>query len=281
MRVTAIIPTYNRREKTLDALASVAAQTRPAFEVIVVDDGSDDGTFDALAAADFGVDFPLRTFFQNNHGPSAARNAGIRAARGEWIAFLDSDDRWTPDKLARQTAFMERTGATACHTDEIWERGGRRVNPGVVHAKGAGNYFARALQRCVVSPSTTIIGRKLLFRAGLFDESLPACEDYDLWLKLFALDAPPILLPEALTIRRGGRPDQLSAQVLGQDLHRIRSLAGILGRGGFRGERRTLAVQSLKARAELYIRGCLKHDRPETALYVRELVSPFTGALFS
>jgi len=206
--VSVIIPTYNRSQKALRALASVLSQTFRDYEIIVVNDGSTDDTATALEPF-----FPkIRYLFHsNNRGVSAARNSGIRVSASPFLAFLDSDDYWLPEKLSTQVAYFKSIPrAVACQTEEIWLRRGRRVNPQKKHIKPTGDIFASSLERCMVSPSTVMLKRSLLDEVGLFDESLPACEDYDLWLRI-ACRYPIHLIKTFLAVKEGGHPDQLSA----------------------------------------------------------------------
>ena len=221
--VSAIVPTYNRAACLGRALASVLSQDYRPLELVVIDDGSGDATpaviaeFRALAAnARHGaVDFiDLR---QDNRGVSAARNAGIRAAHGEWIALLDSDDEWRPEKLSRQMADLAaHPGLRIGQTGEIWIRRGVRVNPPERLRKTAGDLFAASLDRCAISPSAAVMRRGLLDEVGLFDESYPACEDYELWLRIACRHAVG-LLDEPLLVKHGGHEDQLSAMVVALD----------------------------------------------------------------
>ena len=171
MQVSVVIPTHNRKRLVPRALESVLAQTRPAEEIIVVDDGSTDGTASAVASRFAGV----RCLRQERRGVSAARNRGVASATGHWIAFLDSDDEWLPHKLERQLAALEASpGHRICHSDEVWIRRGQRVNQGRRHAKGGGRIFRRCLPLCVISPSAVLVERQLLAELGGFDEALPA-----------------------------------------------------------------------------------------------------------
>jgi len=221
MQISVIIPTFNRIQTLPRALDSVLAQTMPAAEVIVVDDGSSDGTADLIASRYSSV-ICLR---QENQGVSAARNAGIRRANSEWIALLDSDDAWQPNKLQRQLETLQQTADNfyLCHSDEIWIRRGRRVNAKQRHKKYGGWIYAKCLPLCSISPSAVIIHRSLFDRLGYFDESFPACEDYDFWLRVCAR-YPVLYVDEPLTIKYGGHSDQLSRRYWGMDRFRVDAL---------------------------------------------------------
>lgn len=268
MFVSVVIPTYNRAAFIGEAVVSVLSQTHADLECIVVDDGSLDATPRILSAV---KDPRLKVLRRENGGVSAARNAGIAAASADMIALLDSDDLWLPQKLARQLEFMSKEGLEICQTQEIWMRGGRRVNPGKAHAKCDGDFFEEALKLCLVSPSCVLFSRKVWERAGPFDESLPACEDYDLWLRVLLHDRIG-LLGESLVVRRGGRPDQLSGQIIGLDLFRIRSLVKLLGREDVSPWRRDCIRKELDRKAGVYVRGCLKRGKPVEAERVTRLV---------
>jgi len=165
---------------------------------------------------------------QANRGVSAARNLGIAKARGEWIALLDSDDVWLSTKLERQLAALAAAPAhRLCHTEEIWIRNGRRVNQMKKHAKSGGHIYRKCLPLCCISPSSVLIHRTLFDDVGGFDESLPACEDYDLWLRVTARE-PVLFVDEPLIEKYGGHDDQLSRKHWGMDRFRIRALQKIL-----------------------------------------------------
>lgn len=224
VRVAVVIPTYNRAHLLERALSSVARQTRPADQCLVVDDGSTDDTGTLLRARWSG----MARLEQPHRGVSAARNLGIREASADWIAFLDSDDCWMPDKLEKQLRALAGTDHVICHSDEVWIRRGRRVNPKARHRKRGGWIYRHCLPLCAMSPSTVLVRRDVLLAAGGFDESLPACEDYDLWLRLCAR-YPVLFLEEALATRYGGHADQLSARHWGMDRFRVAALERILG----------------------------------------------------
>jgi glycosyltransferase involved in cell wall biosynthesis len=252
--VSAVIPTFNRAWAIGRAVASVLAQDYQPLELIVVDDGSEDDTahiLEPLAAAG-----RLTLIRQPNGGVSAARNAGLRAARGDLLAFLDSDDEWRPGKIETQADFLERNpDQVLVQTQEIWFRQGRRVNPGLRHRKPAGDIFIPSLALCLISPSAVMLRRGLLDEVGLFDESLLAAEDYDLWLRVLARH-PAGLIDRELVIRHGGRPDQLSAGPA-LDRWRITALEKIL-RTDLAPERRRAAEAELERRRRIYLAGRLK-----------------------
>ena len=204
--VSVIIPSRDRCKRVLEAIASVEAQTLAASEIIVVDDGSSDDTSSRVAEV-----YPhVVLITQARRGVSSARNRGIEAASGEWLAFLDSDDRWYANKLERQLAGNQTGhGCRLLHCDEHWFRNGKRVNPGLRHQKQGGWIFSHCLPLCVISPSAAVLHRSLLDDVGGFDESLPACEDYDLWLRVCARE-PVHYVDEPLLAKTGGHDDQLS-----------------------------------------------------------------------
>jgi glycosyltransferase involved in cell wall biosynthesis len=222
--ISIIIPTYNRAERLKDTIDSVFAQTQTNWELVVVDDGSTDDTEKVVRSFD---DDRIHYIKQDNRGVSAARNVGIANARGELIAFLDSDDRWKPRKLEVQKNFFDSNpDAHICQTEEVWVRNGVRVNPKKKHAKPSGWIFKECIPLCCVSPSSVMMRREIFDTIGIFDESLPACEDYDLWLRA-SLHYEIVTLPDPLTIKIGGHDDQLSRQPC-LDIYRIQSLKKLL-----------------------------------------------------
>ncbi len=264
--ISTIVPTFDRAALLRRALSSVQSQSLRSDEVIVVDDGSSDGTRELVAS-----EFPtVRYLFQDNLGVSAARNRGARAAAGEWLAFLDSDDEWLPPKLERQLqALAAEPEARICHTDEIWIRDGRRVNQGRRHAKPSGWVFRRCLPLCAISPSAVVIHRSLFEALGGFDETLPACEDYDLWLRLSA-GHPVLLVDEPLVVKYGGHDDQLSRTVWGLDRFRVRALEKILASGRLGAGDRRAALETAVAKSRVFAAGAAKRGRgAEAAEYRR------------
>ncbi|MBI4430285.1 MAG: glycosyltransferase [Candidatus Omnitrophica bacterium] len=270
--VSVIITSYNRRAFLKEAVESVRAQNYAPLEIVVVDDGSDDGTgsdythrtdlkYIRLEGADFASAekrYPRLPKSFGARGVSAARNAGIRSSTGELIALLDSDDFWKPEKIETQVRyFEENSGAMICQTEEIWIRNGRRVNPRQVHKKFSGEIFNPCLPRCVISPSAVMFKRSLLDRVGVFDETFPVCEDYELWLRVSA-KYPVGLIPAPLTVKRGGHSDQLSRQH-SLDFYRIRALEKILRQSMLTESQRVAVLGELEKKSAIYAKGCLKH----------------------
>jgi len=257
--VSVVIPTFDRESVLPRALDSVFAQTRPPAEVIVVDDGSTDSTVRCLE-----VEYPqVELLTQENRGVSAARNRGIEAASEEWIALLDSDDEWTPTKLERQfDRLATHPENLVCHTDEIWIRHHRRVNPKRKHAKYGGRIFQYCLPLCAMSPSSILVHRSVFDAVGLFDEEMPACEDYDLWLRICAR-YPVLYLDEALVVKYGGHPDQLSRRIWGLDRFRIRALEKILDSGELGTDDAEATLNTLLEKIDIYVAGAEKREKRE------------------
>ncbi len=264
--ITVIIPAYNRSLMLKQAVDSVLNQDYPHFELIAVDDGSTDDTPEMLAC--YGD--KITVIRQQNLGVSAARNRGIAAAKGELIAFLDSDDLWLPGKLTKQAEFFHANPeALICQTEEIWIRRGKRVNPKNRHKKLSGLIFEPCLHLCLVSPSAVMMRGSLFEKVGLFDETLPACEDYDLWLRVSG-QYPVFLIDTPMIVKRGGHEDQLSAAP-GLDKYRIASIRKLLDSGELTAEQQKAAIAVLKEKCAIYSAGCLKRGKTEEAEYYRKL----------
>ncbi|MGH7783804.1 MAG: glycosyltransferase, partial [Candidatus Binatia bacterium] len=198
--------------------------------------------------------------------------------RGQYIAFLDSDDLWAPDKLALQTEFMEQNPAVViCQSEEIWVRHGVRVNPKIKHRKPSGDIFRRSLDLCLVSPSAVIMTRELFQTIGGFDENFPVCEDYDLWLRI-AVDYAVELIDAPLVTKRGGHPDQLSRSMWGMDRFRVLAIAKLL-RAGLAGERRQWALAVLRQKVAILAAGAKKRGKYAEADEFENLSAEFSGEL--
>lgn len=269
--VSVIIPTYNRAHVLERAIESVFSQTYQNLELIVVDDGSIDDT-PALLDRFTGK---IKMIRQENRGVSAARNRGIQESSGTYLAFLDSDDWWINEKLAAQIHSLEESGNQVVHTEEIWIRNGKRVNQCKHHKKSGGWIYEQMLPLCAISPSSILLNRSVLDQSGLFDESFPVCEDYDLWLRItsrFAVD----FLETPLIYKTGGHEDQLSRSMPGMDWYRVQALGKALKHCPLNEVYRKKTMEMMLKKASIFAAGCRKRGKDleaeELMKYVQELV---------
>jgi glycosyltransferase involved in cell wall biosynthesis len=182
-KTSVILPVYNREHSVALAIRSVLAQTRLPLELIVVDDGSTDGTRDVLAS--FGAQ--ITVIEQAHAGPYAARNRALRHARGELIAFIDSDDAWLPDRLAAQMPLMERPEVGLVFGDVIHVRPGqqrRRVTSFQIAPPRRGRVAAQFAWCNFVPTSTVLVRRRCLDEAGGFSEEAALSCDYLMWFQI-------------------------------------------------------------------------------------------------
>jgi glycosyltransferase involved in cell wall biosynthesis len=265
MQIDVIIPSYNRAHCLLRAVDSVLGQTYQDFNLLVIDDGSTDNTFELLKPY---IDDKKLTYLKTeNRGVSAARNFGVQNSISKWIAFLDSDDEWLPHKLTAQVEFIQQNPQIPLvHGEETWIRKGKRVNPKNIHKKFGGRIFERCLPLCLISPSATILKRELLTEVGGFDEDYVVCEDYDLWLKITSLYEVGFI-EEPIITKYGGHDDQLSAKYFAMDFWRIKALDRILKIRKLTPEQIQLAKAEIIRKGQLLLAGYQKHgnmsDFPE------------------
>lgn len=272
MHISVIIPVYNRAEKAEKAIESALGQSHPPSEVIVVDDGSTDDLGRRVKRLN---DRRLRYVRQENRGVSAARNLGIKNSSSEWLAFLDSDDYWLPDKLKTQVEYHgRRPDSLISQTDELWIRNGIRVNPKEYHLKVDGDVFLKSLERCMISPSATMIKKTLLEDIGCFDETLPTCEDYDLWLRI-ACRYPVGLVKEKLVVKTGGHGDQLSKRYWGMDRYRLIALEKLLDEDSLTAAQRSAVLIMAIAKAEILLNGSIKRGKAEDVEVYKEKLDLF------
>lgn len=201
-----------------------------------------------------------------NKGVSAARNRGIEAARGEYIALLDSDDSWMEGKLKRQLCFMLENEVCCSQTDEIWVRDGRRVNPKKKHIKPYAPSYCELLPLCLVSPSAFVAHRNVFSRFGLFDESFPVCEDYEYWLRIRPKQEI-FTIKEPLTLKFGGHAGQLSKSETAIDRFRVRAIVKSIESGVLNSEQFACAYAELKRKCAVLAGGCRKRGNEEDAQY--------------
>ncbi len=263
-----VIPTYNRDKFIVDSVNSVLAQTFTYFELIVIDDGSTDDTERRLREVN---DKRISYFYQDNSGVSIARNRGIKESRGEYIAFLDSDDIWKPEKLEITLKHIsESPDIKIFHTNEIWYRNGKLQNQKKKYRKPDGYAYYDSLPVCCIGMSTSVVKKDLFDEIGMFDESMPACEDYDLWLRA-TCKYEVKLIEEPLIIKYGGRPDQLSSQP-GLDKYRIQALEKMLDSGVLCDEQHEETRKELINKCRIYCTGFEKRGKLEEADYYIKLL---------
>jgi glycosyltransferase involved in cell wall biosynthesis len=259
--VSVVIPCLNRVDFLCEALSSVYKQSLAPTEVIVIDDGSPRSLKEKLADI-----FPeIRWYRQENKGVSAARNLGARKAQYPWIAFLDSDDQWQPDKLKKQSCFHhENVHILASHTNEIWVRNGNQVIPPKYLDKSPEQLFQRSLVRCLICPSSVILHRSIFEQFEGFDESLPVCEDYDLWLRIL-MQKSFGYIDKKLVIKNGGHDDQLSRQVWGMDRFRVQSLEKLVKTTGISSSNKEAILCNLVQKCKVLSAGFRKHNKEKEA----------------
>jgi glycosyltransferase involved in cell wall biosynthesis len=264
--VSVIIPSYNRAWSIERAIDSILSQTVKEFEIIVVNDGSSDGTKQLLTCK-----YPaVRQYTINHSGVSRARNVGVQNARGEWIAFLDSDDYWLPNKLEEQMSYLTMNPCfKICHTDEIWIKNGKRINQSKKHQKYSGWFFSPSLQLCLISPSSVIIKKTVFDDVGMFDENFEYVEDYELWLRITAF-YPVGYINKKLIVKTGGHEDQLSKRIDGIEGHRIQALEKLLETVQLREEYYKEALAVYRRKYQIYRNGCMKRGKGDEVKKLEE-----------
>lgn len=265
-----IIPTFNRSHLIERSINSVLCQSRQSFELYVVDDGSTDETQNVLQKY---ADHPkVHLLKQDNRGVSSARNLGIKNSKAEWIAFLDSDDEWLPQKLEKQLEFHSQNSKFRfIHSNEIWIRNGVRVNAKKKFDKSNNEIFKRSLETCLISPSTVMMKRSLCLEHGLFDESFVICEDYDLWLKILSKEEVGFI-SEDLILKHGGHDDQLSTRYLAMDYWRIKALVNLLKKAELSAEQIIQVNDQIHKKSSLLKQGYLKHNNSQGLDDLEELL---------
>ena len=273
MIVDVIIPTFNR-SATLDrTLQSVFHQKFKEYILWVVDDGSTDNT--SLLLKKWQSLFPTGQMkiisLSNNKGVSTARNLGIKTGQAPWVAFLDSDDEWKKNKLLQQVEWSKKyPRCPLIHTEEIWVRNGKRVNPKKKHKKRGGRIFTHNLPLCCISPSSVIIKRDFLNKIGLFREDFPVCEDYELWLRVTS-QTEVGFINTPLLIKYGGHSDQLSKKYKAMDEWRVRALVGHLNNHSLTKEEKQQLLQILTQKCEILLNGYKKHKNYKNQKEIEEI----------
>lgn len=263
MKISVVITTYNREVMVREAVEAVLRQEKTPYEVIVIDDGSTDGTCEGLYDYQDKIIY-IRT---ENHGISHARNCGIIHSHGDYIAFCDADDIWLPTKLAEQaTALALHPNFHIVYTDEIWLFQNKRINQKLRHRKQTGWIFEASLPLCLVSPSSVMMHRKIIDTIGWFDELLDVCEDYDFWLRT-AHKYPFLFIDKPLIVKRGGHEDQLSRKHWGMDRFRVTALLKLLAMPDLSLTEETQVLRTLAGKAAVLARGYAVRDKQEECRY--------------
>lgn len=260
-KISVIIPTFNRASLLERALISVANQTYKPFEVIVVDDGSDEENRQSTKTLveSWRTRLPVKFIQTENRGVSAARNTAASHATGSWLAFLDSDDEWLPEKLSKQIEFSHQNPSfSLIHSEEIWVRNGVRVNATKKYKKQGGWAFLNSLPQCCISPSTVLVKSDYFKDFKGFRETFPVCEDYDLWLRM-TLKKQVGLVDEPLVIKYGGHQDQLSQKLKAMDYYRVLAINDILKEDFSVQQWREQARHTLLNKCDVLLNGYIKH----------------------
>lgn len=274
MMFSVIIPSYNRYQTLCRALDSVLAQSLPAQEIIVVDDASTQVEYTTLAET-----YPMVRIYRQtqNRGVSACRNQGIHLANAPWLAFLDDDDEWFANKLKIQAEQLAQYPSyKICHCDEQWIRNGQFVNPMHKHRKQGGWVLQANLPLCAISPSAVVIHQTIFQHIGYFDESLPACEDYDLWLRITA-HYPVLYIDQQLLRKYGGHADQLSKKYWGMDRFRIKSLINLLATTSLTSQDEHAVRKTLQQKIAIYLQGAKKRQKCAEISYYQQLQDQYAS----
>ncbi|MCP4050242.1 MAG: glycosyltransferase [bacterium] len=259
--ISVIVPLFNRELHAGRCIQSILNQTLKPEEIIVINDGSTDKSLEVLES--FSGQIKIINL-KKTHGVSYARNKGIKSAKSTWLAFLDSDDEWTSEKLHNQWSYIQKNPFyEVIQSEEVWIRNGIRVNACKHHQKKQGWIWENCLNRCLISPSGILIKKSIFDQFGLFDETLPACEDYDMWLRISRKKVIG-LEPGYSIIKYGGHADQLSKKYPAMDQFRVKSLLKAL-------KEETSLIHTekikdiLKTKLSILIQGCKKRGKVKEA----------------
>ena len=247
------------------ALQSVLAQSRPPDElIVVVDEAPDGGSADADCALSFAEDLArnrtqLSVLFSGARGPAAARNRGARAAFGTWLAFLDSDDTWSAEKLALQLEHLRRRPHLhGCQTLELWVRNNRVIGQPERLRPRPGRFLRDSFSTCLIACSAVMIRRDTFLLLGGFDESYQVCEDFELWLRYLEQHAMG-LVPLPLTQKYAGDWPQQSRSRPMLDALRVRAILAAVDRSRLSAEERNAARSACTEKFSILQRGAKRH----------------------
>jgi glycosyltransferase involved in cell wall biosynthesis len=251
--VSVIIPVFNRSDILPRAINSVLQQSYKHIEILVIDDHSTENLSELCKT------LPIQYLKSQGNGVSAARNTGIKLSRGDYIAFLDSDDEWQPQKVQLQVEFLiNYPTLSIVHSNELWRCNDKTVTQLAKHKKYGGRIFEKCLELCIIGASCTMTRRHLFDRYGYFDETFPTCEDYDLWLRISAQEDIGFL-EDALTIKHAGHSDQLSLKYHSMDMWRLRALAKHIKSSALTEQEYSLLLGTINKKSQYVLKGARKH----------------------
>lgn len=258
MKISVIIPTFNREDLLKRSVSSVLNQTHAELELIIVDDGSTDNS--RQVAKDFLSDSRVRYVYQENSGVSSARNLGVSVSSFEWVSFLDSDDEWLENKLQKQVELhTKKPDLLFIHTEENWIRNGKKVNKPKQYKKHGGYIFSKCLSLCAIAPSAVLMHKSLFNEMYGFSTDYTVCEDFELWLKVTSKYEVG-LVDEPLVNKYGGHEDQLSTKFFAMDLYRVRALFHILNIRNLSLEEQTQVKEVALKKCDILLKGYEKHS---------------------
>jgi len=256
MKISLIIPTYNRAKLIESTLLSALNQTVKLDEILVVDDGSTDNTKQLLEQYD------IKYIYQKNQGVSNARNTGIKNSSNDWFCFLDSDDIWESNKMEKQIAFHNQNPHILfSHTDELWRFNDKVIKQKKHQLKPSGYCFKENIPNTLIGASTVMCHKSVFEDIGLFDEELEACEDYDLWLRI--LNQYELgLIDKKLITKIAGHKGQLSFETPFMDSFRVKALQKHL-----ESSHKEDVKKEIIKRCDILINGAIKYGNTELKNY--------------
>lgn len=265
-KVSVIIPVYNRKEMLDRAVKSVLSQTYKNFELIIVNDASNESLEELKN--EFTADKRVIWIdHQENLGVAEARNSALKLVSGEYVALLDSDDEWLHNKLEVHLNYHnENPKFKFSQTLEDWYRNDKKVNKMKKHFQPLGDAFAKSLNLCCISSSSVILEKKLYDEIGHYDTKLSVCEDYDFWIRLtnkYEIG----LVSEILVNKFGGHEDQLSKAKVAMDRFRLYSLLKLFITNNLEDKNRTLLIEEIKNKSNILSIGAKKRENNAYLLY--------------
>ena len=267
-QITVIIPVYNREFSIKRCIDSVLSQSILPKDIIVIDDFSSDSTVAKLQEYNSRITVVK---LLENHGVSFSRNLGVQYSNASWISFLDSDDEWEPTKLENQLAYLKRYPFyQIIQSQENWIRNGETLTQKSYHKKQPGWIWKESLERCMVSPSSVLLSRELFSSFLGFDTDLPACEDYDLWLRITRYHPVGLDVSVSLT-KYAGHDNQLSKIYPAMDQYRVKALIKLLEREKNNSYKKFI-ITILSKKLDILIKGSVKHDNQEKAQYYENIL---------